>query len=201
MNSLNHIPQNTDKKYMREYYTQKRKELLQNIDEKTELDLEIQSRLLISDEYRKCETILIYCSRDFEIDTMGIINLALLNKKQVALPKCETSGEISFYIINSLDDLEKGSFNIFEPKKHCKKLTDFSAALCVAPCLCCDMQGYRLGFGKGYYDRFLQNFEGNICTLCYSDSIIPQMEHNEFDIPVNAVVTDKFLRHIIDNQA
>lgn len=172
---------------------------MQNIDEKTELDLEIQSRLLISDEYRKCETILVYSSRDFEIDTMGIINLALINKKRVALPVCEDSGEMSFYIIDSVDDLEKGLFNILEPKKHCKKLVDFSACLCVAPCLCCDMQGYRLGFGKGYYDRFLQKFDGNICALCYSDSIIPQMEHNTFDIPVNIVITDKFLRHIIDN--
>lgn len=66
---------------------------------------------------------------------------------------------MDFYLVNSLSQLEKGAFSIMEPNTEvCEKYEDFSHGLCLVPGLCFDMQGFRLGFGKGYYDRFYRIF-------------------------------------------
>ena len=193
-NHFNTLP-NHDKTTLRSFFLGKRKLLLKNNPEKKRsLDLEIQSRLLMSEEYRKADTILCYISRDIEIDTIGIILASFSNKKRVAVPRCEEDGVMRFYLISSLSDLETGSFGIREPKEGTKPLDDFPDSLCICPALCCDMRGYRVGFGKGYYDRFLKSFAGTTCALCYSDALIPEINADEYDIPIQTVVTDDFIR-------
>lgn len=157
--------------------------------------MEIQSRFLLTSAYRSSRKVLIYIARDFEIETAGIILAALSNGKTVAVPRCE-DGEINFYIIRSLSDLEKGSFEIPEPKKSCEKLTGFEKSICVCPCLCADMRGYRLGFGKGFYDRFLKNYSGERAALCYADALLPEIQSDENDEKVSVLVTDAFVRMI-----
>ena len=88
---------------------------------------------------------------------------------------------------------QQGAFSIMEPNPEvCEKYEDFSHGLCLVPGLCFDMQGFRLGFGKGYYDRFLQNFSGTSVGLCYSKCIEHTLPSGVFDRPVDAVITEKY---------
>lgn len=197
---FNTLP-NHEKSTLRTFFLGKRKFLLKNhSEEKRGRDLEIQSRLLMTEEYRNAGTVLCYVSRDFEIDTMGIILASLSNRKRVAVPRCEEDGVMRFYLISSLSDLKEGSFGIKEPKDGAKELTVFSDAICICPALCCDMRGYRVGFGKGYYDRFLQGFDGVTAALCYSDALITEINADEYDIPTALIVTDDFVRHNDDRR-
>lgn len=182
---------------LRKFYKEKRSSLEPNI--KKEKDLEIQSRFLLTDEYRKCKGILVYIARDFEIDTSGIINAAFANKKIVAVPKVNDDFSLCFYKINSKDDLLIGKFSVCEPKDGLEKITDFDDFVCVTPSLCCDLNGYRLGFGKGCYDRFFAKFEGKKIALTYSDSIEVAIDTDENDIKVDAIVTDSFTKYICED--
>ena len=91
------------------------KRKLMDKDKKRSMELEIQSRLLMTDEYRACDTVLVYVSTELEIDTFGIINAAFANKKRVAVPVTNDDYSLSFYYINSIEELKPGKFNILEP--------------------------------------------------------------------------------------
>ncbi len=189
-------PAKTDKPFMRRFFTEKRKILLENKEQKQALDLEIQSRLLLSGEYRRAKTILIYAARESEIATDGIIHAALANHKAVALPVCEGDGVMTFHRINSLSDLAPGRFGILEPKPDCPGLIPGEDTLCVCPALCCDMRGCRLGMGGGYYDRYLAQYSCIKAALCYSDSLIPSFETSGYDVGMDLICTESFIRRI-----
>ena len=194
MNNVN--PASLDKPYLRDFYLEKRKNLSQCPDRKTALDDEIQTRLIISSEYRNSDTVLVYMARPFEIATSMIIHAALANNKTVGLPVCLDDHRMIFRKIISVADLCPGRFGILEPPQNSEKIIPDEHTLCVCPCLCCDMNGMRLGFGGGYYDRFLSDFNGVKAALCYGDSVLPAIEGDDFDVPMNVIVTDSFIRNI-----
>lgn len=189
-------PAKTDKPFMRRFFEEKRKILLEKNNDKQATDLEIQSRLLMSAEYRRSDTILIYAARENEIATDGIIHAALANGKTVALPVCRKGGVMTFHRIDSLSQLEPGRFGIMEPVTGCEEVIPGKNTLCVCPALCCDMRGYRLGWGAGYYDRYLAKYDCLKAALCYSDSLIPAFEVFDYDIRMDLVCTENFIRHI-----
>lgn len=167
-------------------------------EKKSELDLKLQKAFLESDEYKNCSTLFAFVSSPIEVDTSKILEKCLADGKRLALPRCRNNhGDMDFYVVPSLDVLEKGAFSIMEPNPEiCKKLEDFSQGICLVPGLCFDMQGFRLGFGKGYYDRFLQNFSGTSIGLCYSKCIEHDLPFGIFDKPVDVVITEKYTNHI-----
>lgn len=183
------------KRELRAYYKKLRAECPQDI--KQDLDKELTQKFLLLDEYKNCDTLFAFVSMPIECDTSKIIDNALLDNKRVALPKCKNkSGIIDFYFINSKDDLKKGMYSIFEPDSDkCKLVTDFSHGLCLVPGLCFDFQGYRLGFGKGYYDRFLNDFGGTSVGICYSRYVEKSLPHGIFDKYTDILVTEKFVNH------
>lgn len=191
-------PAKTDKPFMRRFFTEKRKVLLKNNNEKQTKDLEIQSRLLLSPEYRRADTILIYAARDNEIATKQIILAALSNHKTVALPLCHEAGVMTFHRITSLADLSPGRYGIPEPAGGEEVIPDANT-LCVCPALCCDMRGYRLGWGAGYYDRYLQQYRCVKAALCYADSLIPDFEVDDNDVKMDLICTESFIRRIKEN--
>jgi len=163
---------------------------------KRSLDVEIASRLLCSMEYMLAKTILTYVAKSTEIETRDIICAALTLGKRVAVPKCEGQGVMKFYLINSLGDLKAGFRDIMEPDTDkCRELSDFSDSLCIVPGLSFDPQGQRLGFGGGYYDRFLMDYKGTTAGLCYSSFIKWDLPAEQHDIPVDILITESFLRH------
>lgn len=164
---------------------------------KAELDKKLSDALLASDEYKNCTTLFAFVSSPIEVDTSAILRQALADKKLLALPRCRNRrGEMDFYYVSDLSALKKGEFSIMEPKPElCKPVSDFSSGLCIVPGLCFDLQGFRLGFGKGYYDRFLQNFGGITVGLCYSRCIEHSLPAGNFDRPVDILITEKYINH------
>lgn len=163
------------------------------------LDIEIASRLLCTREYMNSKTILTYVSKKGEVDTIGIIHAAFVNKKQVAVPYCKGEGEMSFYLITSMDDLVKGKFGLMEPDtKKCRLLDDFTDSMCIVPAFTFDPQGHRLGYGGGYYDRFLSTYKGVSAGLCYGTFLKWDLPCEPHDIPVELLVTDRYARHTAD---
>lgn len=163
---------------------------------KHQMDVEIQSRLLSLRQYHQNDILFTYVSKDIEVDTMAIIAAARANQKRIAVPRC-IPGEIDmeFFFIHGEEDLEPGMFGVLEPvPDRCVKVTDFSRGLCIVPGLSFDAEGFRLGYGKGYYDRFLAQFQGTTVGLCYSNCTQWRLPHGRYDRPVDLLITDCYLR-------
>ena len=156
---------------LRNGFKTKRTDMPENV--KISMDSEIQSRFLTLRQYIYCKTVFTYVSKDIEVDTLAIIRAAWANGKRVAVPRCVTeTREMDFFYSTNMSDLEEGAFGVLEPiADKCEKVTDFSKGLCIVPGLSFDAEGYRLGYGKGYYDRFLSKFQGDTVGLCYSNCI------------------------------
>ncbi len=181
---------NAKKKWLREKYLNKRKNknnLLKKIHDKL-----IIEKLFTLDEYKKCNTLFMYMSKPDEINTYELFEKALLDKKIVALPRCiEEKKELQFFMVNSLSDLEKGKFKLMEPiKTKCLPISSGENDLCIVPGIIFDMSGYRLGYGGGYYDRFLTRFKGKTVGLCYDDFIMSTLPRDKFDMNVDAIITE-----------
>ena len=182
---------------LRKHYKEMRAKM--TAEYKRSLDIEIASRFLSTWEYMSAKTVLIYVSRPDEVDTRRIIYSAFANGKKVAVPKCEEKGIMSFYLISSMDDLYEGYNKILEPDtSKCTRLANFENSICVVPGLTFDPQGYRLGFGGGYYDRFLENYKGVSAGLCYGSFVKWNLPAEDHDLPVDLLITDRYARHTSD---
>ena len=107
-------------------------------------------------EFRAAKTLLLYFPLANEINLIPVFNHAREKGMACAFPRCgDKKGEMSFYLVNTLDELEVGKFGICEPRADAPRLTDFSDAVAFVPALAFDKKGYRVGYGGGYYDRFL----------------------------------------------
>lgn len=134
-----------------------------------------------------------FVSSPIEVDTSLILETTLKDGKRLALPKCKNNfGEMDFYLVNSLSQLEKGAFSIMEPNPEvCEKYEDFSHGLCLVPGLCFDMQGFRL-IRQGLLRQIFTEFLGTSVGLCYSKCIEHTLPSGVFDRPVDAVITEKY---------
>ncbi len=153
-------------------------------------------------QYEKNDTLLTYVSTSIEVDTHAIITQALHDGKRVAVPRCvDGTRNMDFYYIRSMEDLEPGAFGVLEPNPDkTERVTDFSRGLCIVPAFSYDWSGYRLGYGKGYYDRFLSRFEGNIIGICYGSCVQRSLPHGRYDRPVELLVTESYLRRTLNRE-
>ncbi len=169
-----------------------------DIEKKQLMDEKILKKILILNAYKLSGFVFTYVSKDIEVDTYELIKQCWKDNKKVAVPKCKPDTKaMDFYIINSFNDLEKATFGLLEPiTSKCEKPTGFSNSICIVPGFCFDNEGFRLGYGHGFYDRFLQNFQGTTIGVCYSDSIIAKLPHGRFDRPVDILLTDRYIKEI-----
>lgn len=165
-------------------------------EKKEWLDTAIAKRFLRCKDYKQADTLLIYMSKGIEISTSYILESALSDGKKVAVPYCRTDvTDLDFYYIESAKDLSPGAFGVLEPEPlYSEKFTDYGNGLCIVPALCYDLNGYRLGFGKGYYDRFLSRYSGKTAGLAYSFQIKRSLWHGRFDKAVDVIITDRYIR-------
>lgn len=155
---------------------------------------DILVKLLCLTQDLECKLLLSYVSIEFEVDTKNLINIALCEGMDVAVPKCKDSlNEIEFYRINSISELVKGSYGVLEPQgEPSKKVSSYNNALCIVPGLCFDRHGNRMGYGKGFYDRFLTNFSGVSVGICYSVQLSDEdLPKASLDVPLNIIITEK----------
>ena len=166
---------------------------------KDEKDTAIANQVRRLWQYENNSILLVYVSTSIEVDTFRIIRQAIEDGKKVAVPRCiPDSRNMEFYYIDSTDELEPGMFGVLEPKVDPNRLyQEKDGGLCIVPAFSYDWQGYRLGYGKGYYDRFLSRFEGNIVGICYSDCVQRSLPHGRYDRPVELLVTEKYLRRTV----
>ena len=164
-------------------------------EEKATLDRAVAENVRRLKEYRPSKTLLIYMSTPIEVDTVQIIKNAWEDGKRVAVPRCiPDSRDMEFHYIDSLECLAPGTFSVLEPDPSLPMVTDFSGCLMIVPGMQFDMKGYRIGYGKGYYDRYMVRFSGVSAGICYSDELRPFMKHGRFDRWVDIVVTDKRIK-------
>ena len=177
-----------DKKELRSYIKSKRK----TIENKAEKDSLIAQNLLSLDEIKNADTVLCYLSLDDEVCTDGIVTALLNMDKKVGAPYCvDNDGNMDFYYITDFDDLRIQSFGVREPVlEKCEKITSFDNAVIILPGLCFDKNGNRLGYGKGYYDRFLQIHSLISVGLCYNSLIVKKVPTDMYDKKADIIVTE-----------
>ena len=171
------------------------KEMRRSMDKtiKANLDRKIQNKLLNLFLVREADVVLTYVSTDIEVKTLDFINTLLEQGETVAVPKClNDKGDMDFFIIKSLNDLESGFYGVQEPDaEKSDRVTVTEKSVCVVPAFLFDEKGFRLGYGKGYYDRFLSTFPGKTIGICYDENIRDSLMHGKYDRPVALIVTEK----------
>lgn len=159
--------------------------------ERAALNRAIAQRVLNSEPYRTCKTLFVYHSTAEEIDTSAIIDDALRQGKQVCLPKCLPGHVMQPRRITSEADLTEQSFGIPEPGAHCRPVAPEEIDLCIVPALACDASGARLGYGGGFYDRFLPQTAAYRMVLCAQKRLLPQIPAQPHDVRCDCIVTEQ----------
>lgn len=179
------------KKDLREKMRKKR--ALITPEERGVMSAEITKKILSLAEYKSAKMIFCYVPLKNEVDTFSLIKTALGEQKSVAVPRCIPGHPLmDFYYINSLDDLKEGSYGILEPQENEKYICNETDGFCILPGLSFDRMGNRLGYGKGYYDRFLHSFSGVTAGVCFSNTLtLTSIPRGRFDVPADIVITDK----------
>ena len=179
-----------DKEILRKEFINIRK----NIENKKEKSYEIFKRVINLDEYKNSNTIALYKNLDNEVNTDNLIDYSLSNGKIVTLPRV-VGNNLVFYIIKSIDDnLERSSFGILEPLEDKNNIIDnFKIDLVIVPGVCFDTLKNRIGFGKGFYDRFLEESKAYGIAICFEEQVLKNriIPKEENDVKVKKIVTDK----------
>lgn len=181
----------TEKQRLREVRLAAREALSEQ--ERAVLDDRITQKLLATSEYAEATTVLTYVSVSSEVSTRMFIECALRDGKTVAVPRCLPGHCLEFVAIASLEQLIAAPFNLLEPSRELPALTEdqMSNAICIVPALLVDTKGYRLGYGAGFYDRFLSTYPGKKICLAYQQNLSREtLPHTAFDVAVDMVITE-----------
>lgn len=174
-----------DKKQLRGIIREKKRAMTQEQIEKASARL---GELFVrTPEYKNAKTIYGYLPYNQEVRTVPILEQALRDGKKVAVPKVY-GDQMRFIYMTDLSQVAAGYAGIPEPVAD-EPVADDPTALVLMPGLAFDKEGHRIGYGGGFYDRFLCD-EPNHPTvaLCYEFQMLPKVETEEFDIPVDCVL-------------
>ena len=161
--------------------------------ERAVLDDCITQKLLATSEYAEATTVLTYVSVSSEVSTRMFIERALRDGKTVAVPRCLPGHCLEFVAIASLEQLVAAPFNLLEPVKELPAVTEDQKnnSICIGPALLVDTKGNRLGYGAGFYDRFLSTYPGKKICLAYQQNLSQTtLPHTAFDVAVDMVITE-----------
>lgn len=178
------------KKELRKEIIKKRDEL--DYTEKTIKDKKIIEKLKDTKEYKEAKGIFVYIGFGSEINTKILIEDALEDGKEVCVPKV-IKKDMVFIKINSLENLVTSSYGILEPVGDKNNFNVDNLGLIIMPGLAFDKQGNRLGYGGGYYDKFLSNNKINVkkIALAYDFQILDKVPSEEHDIKVDSIITEE----------
>jgi len=148
----------------------------------------IHNRLKQVEIFRSAKKIACYYPVGSEVLTQDIMQELLGDGKEISLPKV-FGDNLSFRKIGGLEDLEKGAFGIMEPKDNCPEITETDIVL--VPTVGITKNGMRLGYGHGYYDRFLLESDAKSISLTYSKQIVKSVPFSEKDVKIDWIVTEE----------
>lgn len=179
-----------DKKELREIYRQKL--FNQSEVDRVENSKFIRQNLFEQLEWKEATTIGLVLSKKFEVDTVEIIKQAWSEGKNVAIPKCIPDGrKMEFYIFTSYDQTEVVYYGLNEPIVEKTTFVESSNIdTIVVPGLAFSNEGSRLGFGGGYYDRYLATYSGNVLSIVYDCQLEDKIPMEEHDIVIPKIITE-----------
>ena len=185
----------SDKNQLRRHFKAVRAGLLEG--ERRAIDAAIAGNVAGLPEFAEADGVFTYLSFGAEVDTRILIECAWTVGKAVALPRVVPgTRQMRWYAVDSLDCLERSSFGVEEPPADpAREVTprDFHTPVALVPGLAFDREGYRLGYG-GFYDTFLPTFPGTSMGLCRAAQLADHLPHEDYDMPVDEVVTEHGLR-------
>ena len=144
-----------------------------------------------SDIYEKAQTIFCYVGTEREIDTMRLIHIMMRDGKKLAVPLCVEKGVMEARRIEGMGDLVSGRYGILEPRLECPVVPPEELDLVIVPCCTGNARGERLGYGGGYYDRYLAKAKCPTMLLCRHQlerDDIPMQPH---DVRMDYLITER----------
>ena len=148
---------------------------------------EIQENLRKIDLYRNAKTIGAYYSIGSEVKTQDILQEILNAGKELALPKV-VKDDLVFKKISNFAELEPGNFSVMEPKDKCEVVKNLDVIL--VPAIALSKDGFRLGYGFGYYDKYLHGKKSTAIALSYAKQVIRSFPVDDHDVKMNFIVTE-----------
>ena len=164
---------------------------------KESLDYEIYNKLINSDLYINAKNIFIYLSFGSEVETKSIINKSLDDGKKVYIPKIYKKDKSMKAIrLKSFNELEENSMGILEPINDSDFIDKEDIDLILVPGVVFDLLGNRVGYGGGYYDRYLQEIKQieNKVALAYDIQIVDKLQAEIHDIKIDYLITNTIFR-------
>ena len=157
--------------------------------QKVTMDLALTDQFLKHPFYQEAKVIASYLSFPHEFQTQELIEQALKDEKRVLIPKTYPKGRMDFVVYDP-QQLVKTSFGLLEPQGNLEVVDASQIDLIHVPGLAFTMEGYRIGYGGGYYDRYLKHFPGHTLSTVYPCQIRDFSPENH-DIPVQEVLIDE----------
>ena len=179
-----------DKKILRKEILKKRDEIT-DIKEKSKIIFDKIKKL---DIFEKSENIMVFASFGSEVDTYDFIKYCIHIGKTVSIPYVQdVKNSIMIATrIKNIDDLIVGYKGIREmPKDKIVQIDKKDIDMIITPCVCYDYQKYRVGYGKGFYDRFFDNISPYKLGICFDECIVEKIDIDDYDVAVDMVITDK----------
>lgn len=174
---------------MRQTYLARRKAMLPHeVKNKGHI---IGHKLIHSSYYQQCTNLFCYVSHDNEVDTRSIIHQAWQDNKEVYVPKVMGKGQMFFYPITSMEDLTTGRYGILEPQPTIDH-TPIRDSLLIMPGVVFDKDRNRIGYGGGFYDRYLAKLQERpmLIALCYNNQLVDTLKPDPYDIKPDYILTE-----------
>lgn len=181
-----------------------RRRILQLRDQQTPAEVEAKSLRITETvtglpEYRKARVIASYVEKGSEVRTRPIIRKALASRKSVLVPIVDKeSGNLLYSEIKGLHELASGAYDIPEPKREHRRLRELeTAGVVFVPGIAWDLDGYRLGWGKGYFDTVLKRLPDRSVAigLSFDLQVVERVPRAQFDLPVDMLITESRVVH------
>ena len=150
---------------------------------------ELVEAFLALPQVEAADTVMLFCGVGRELDTQPILENLLARGKRVVYPVCLPGRKMETRAVTGAEHLVPGTFGIPAPGEDCPVVEREEIGAVLVPCLMCDREGYRLGFGGGYYDRWLAGYEGFTVCVCPKERMADRLPRDEFDVPVKLVLT------------
>ena len=177
-----------EKKRLRKEYLER----LQRLSEEERAgDRKIIEQVLALPEYREAGSVFSFVSRPQEIDTRFFLQQVLQDGKTLAVPLCFPKGIMEARILNDTAELQPGFYGIEEPPRSAPCLKKEEIGLALIPCLAADLQGGRLGFGGGYYDRYFAGLSVPAVLICREAMLAEKLPAEAHDIRFPILITEK----------
>jgi 5-formyltetrahydrofolate cyclo-ligase len=180
-----------EKKKLRKIIQQKLGELSKPQYE--HLSYQIAQNLFSSSTWKESNTIGITISKMPEVDTYQIIRKGWEQNKRIVIPKCyPIDKSMKFRKLTAFNQLESVYYGLFEPiENETSEVPKEDIELLIIPGLAFTRNGYRLGFGGGYYDRYLMGFTGKKLSLAFNSQLVQTLPTESHDIPTHQIITEE----------